>query len=157
MTSEDAQRWMQIATDEARSAQQHGDVPVGCVVVGPEGDVIARGHNRREADEDPTAHAEVVAMRAAAAAAGSWRLVGCTLVVTLEPCPMCAGAIINARVPRVIFGTADPKGGAAGSMLNLLDDARLNHRPQVIGGVLAEVCAEQLRAFFRKQRSLGKK
>ena len=96
-------------------------------------------------------------MREAAEATGSWRLVGCTLVVTLEPCPMCAGAIVNARVPRVVYGASDPKAGAAGSVLSLLDDARLNHRPEVVAGVLADACAEQLRAFFREQRALGKK
>ena len=149
--------WMREALREAGLAAAAGDVPVGCVIVGPGGDVVARGRNRREVDGDPLAHAEVVAMRAAARALGSWRLVGCTLVVTLEPCPMCAGAVVNARVPRVVYGCGDPKAGSAGSVLDLLRHPRLNHRAEVVGGVLEVECAEQLRAFFRAQRALGKK
>ena len=152
-----AQAWMREALREADAAAAAGDVPVGCVVIDPGGDAVARGRNRREVDGDPLAHAEVVAMRAAARALGSWRLVGCTLVVTLEPCPMCAGAVVNARVPRVVYGCGDPKAGAAGSVLDLLRDPRLNHRAEVVGGVLEVECAEQLRAFFRARRALGKK
>ncbi len=156
-TVEHYEKWMRLAMSEAEGALGDGDVPVGCVIVGSSGEVLATGRNRREADQDPLAHAEAVAMRDAAKATGQWRLVGCTLIVTLEPCPMCAGAIVNARVPRVVFGCRDPKAGAAGSVMNLLDDSRLNHRPEVIADVLADECAEQLRAFFRQQRALGKR
>lgn len=148
---------MRLALAEADAAERDGDVPVGCVVLDENGTVIGRGRNRREQDEDPSAHAEIVAMRQASAAVGSWRLVGCTLVVTLEPCVMCAGAIVNARVPHVVYGCHDPKAGAAGSLMNLLDDPRLNHQATITSGVLEDECAERLRAFFRKQRSLGKK
>lgn len=148
---------MRLALAEAAAAADAGEVPVGCVVADATGRVLASGQNRRERDEDPTAHAEVVALRAAAARLGTWRLEGCVLVVTLEPCPMCAGAIVNARLPEVVFGCSDPKAGAAGTLMNLLDDPRLNHRASVTAGVLAEACAEQLRAFFRRQRAMGKK
>ena len=148
---------MRLALAEAAAAAEAGEVPVGCVVADHDATVLATGQNRRERDEDPTAHAEVVALRAAAAKLGSWRLDRCVLVVTLEPCPMCAGAIVNARVAEVVFGCHDPKAGAAGTLMNLLDDPRLNHRASVTGDVLAELCAEQLRAFFRAQRALGKK
>jgi tRNA(adenine34) deaminase len=148
--------FMHLALRQAVEAGVAGEVPIGCVIV-REGVVIATGQNRRERDEDPTAHAEVVALRAAGAATGSWRLVGCTLIVTLEPCPMCAGAIVNARVPRVVFGASDPKAGAAGTLMNLCLDERLNHTAEVIGGVEATACADILREFFRKQRALGKK
>ena len=142
---------MREALLEAAAAQDHGDVPIGAVVV--HGDrVIARGHNQREHRADPTAHAEVLALRAAAAALGSWRVLDCTLYVTLEPCAMCAGAIVLARVPRVVFGTADPKAGAAGSVLDILAQPQLNHRPQVVGGVLADECGDILRRFFADRR-----
>ena len=142
---------MGVALDQARLAQDHDDVPIGAaVVVG--GRVVATGHNRREVDADPTAHAEVLAIRAAAAARGSWRLDDATLYVTLEPCHMCAGAIVLARVPRVVFGATDPKAGAAGSLDQLLDDPRLNHRADVTSGVRGEECGELLRAFFRARR-----
>jgi tRNA(adenine34) deaminase len=143
--------WMGLAIDEARAAEEHDDVPVGAVIV-RDGAVIARGHNRREADGDPTAHAEVLAIRAAAEVLGSWRLEGCTLVVTLEPCTMCAGAIVLARIPRVIYGATDPKAGAAGSLMDVLDDPRLNHRADTTAGVRAQECGELLRAFFRARR-----
>jgi tRNA(adenine34) deaminase len=150
--------FMLEALSEARLAGAAGDVPIGCVVVHDDtGRIIGRGRNRREVDRDPTAHAEILAMREAAVALGQWRLVGCTLVVTLEPCPMCAGAIVNARVARVVFGTADPKAGAAGSVMNLLNDARLNHQAEVIAGTLADACALLLREFFQRQRAMGKK
>jgi len=128
------------------------EVPVGAVILGPAGDVLSRAHNQRESDADPTAHAEILAIRAAARALGSWRLEGCTLVVTLEPCPMCAGAVVAARIGRVVYGAADPKAGAAGSLWDIPRDRRLNHRAQVIGGVLAEESAALLREFFARRR-----
>lgn len=143
---------MRAALDEGRRALQAGDVPVGALVVDAAGTVVARGYNRREADGDPTAHAEVVALRAAADAVGSWRLEGCTLVVTLEPCSMCAGAVVLSRVSRLVYGAVDPKAGAVGSLWDLVRDRRLNHRPEVLGGVLADECAEVLREFFEHHR-----
>jgi tRNA(adenine34) deaminase len=143
--------FMNAALDEARGAQGHGDVPIGCVVV-HDGRVVGAGRNKRELRQDPTAHAELIALRAAARALGSWRVLDSTLYVTLEPCAMCAGAIVLARVPRVVFGCTDPKAGAAGSVLDVLGEARLNHRPEVVGGVLGAECAEVLRAFFRARR-----
>lgn len=140
---------MLLALDEAEAAGPAGDVPVGAVVLGPDGAVLARAHNEREAAGDPTAHAEVLALRRAAAATGEWRLTGCTLVVTLEPCVMCAGALVQSRVERVVFGAVDEKAGAAGSLWDLVRDRRLNHRPEVIHGVLGEECARRLTAFFR--------
>ena len=145
---------MSAALDLARLAPAHGDVPVGAVVVSAEGDVVGAGHNDREGAGDPTAHAEVLALRTAAAATGSWRLTGCTLVVTLEPCTMCAGALVLARVDRVVYGAADPKAGAAGSLWDVVRDRRLNHRPEVVAGVLAEECSAVLRAFFEDRRGL---
>jgi tRNA(adenine34) deaminase len=151
MWSADDERWMQEALTEARSAIGHGDVPIGAVVV-HDGAVIGRGRNERELREDPTAHAEVLALREAAAALGSWRVLRSTLYVTLEPCTMCAGAIVLSRIPRVVYATADPKAGAAGRVLDVLGDERLNHRPEVVGGVLAAEAAELLRSFFRARR-----
>jgi tRNA(adenine34) deaminase len=145
---------MSTALDLARQAPAHGDVPVGAVVLTPDGAVVGTGHNDREGAGDPTAHAEVLALRAAAAAVGSWRLTGCTLVVTLEPCTMCAGALVLARVDRLVYGAADPKAGAAGSLWDVVRDRRLNHRPEVVGGVLAEQCSAVLRAFFEDRRGL---
>lgn len=142
---------MRLALDEARRAGEK-DVPVGAVVFGPAGPPIARAHNEREAASDPTAHAEIIALREAARVTGGWRLVGCTLVVTLEPCTMCAGAAVLARVDQVVFGAADPKAGAAGSLWDVLQDRRLNHRPEVTGGVLAGECGALLRAFFAARR-----
>ena len=142
---------MGLALDEARAALAHDDVPVGAVVV-HDGAVIGRGHNRREVDQDPTAHAEVLAIREAAAALGSWRLEDCKLVVTLEPCTMCAGAIVLARVPTVVYGATDPKAGAAGSLMDVLDDPRLNHRADTTAGVRGQECGDLLRAFFRARR-----
>lgn len=149
---DDDARHMSEALAEARLALGTGDVPVGAVVVGPDGDVVGRGHNAREAIGDPTAHAELIALRAAAVALGRWRLDDCTLVVTLEPCTMCAGALVLARVPRLVLGTWDPKAGAAGSVHDLVRDRRLNHRVEVVGGVLADECAEVLTAFFAERR-----
>jgi tRNA(adenine34) deaminase len=143
---------MREALDEARKALLHGDVPVGAVVLDPQGVLIARAHNNREGSGDPTAHAEVLAIRAAAEAMGSWRLEGCTLVVTLEPCTMCAGAIVLSRLERVVYGAIDPKAGAAGSLWDVLRDRRLNHRPEVLPGVLEQECGDVLKAFFSQRR-----
>ena len=143
---------MRLAIAEARRALEHDDVPVGAVVAGPGGEVIAAGHNERELRQDPSAHAEMIALRSAAEHIGHWRLLGTTLYVTLEPCAMCAGAIVLARVPRVVYATTDPKAGAAGSVLDVLAEPRLNHRPEVVGGVLAADAAELLRSFFRARR-----
>jgi tRNA(adenine34) deaminase len=154
----DALALMRLALAQAQCAGERGEVPIGCVIRhDPSGKIIGQGFNRRETDADPTAHAEIVALRQAGQAQGHWRLLDCTLAVTLEPCPMCAGAIVNARIPRLIYGCADPKAGAAGTLFQLCDDARLNHRVEIMAGVLREECAEALRAFFRIQRALGKK
>ena len=131
------------------------DVPVGAVILGPDGSMVARAHNQREEQRDPTAHAEIVALRAAAAAAGSWRLDGYTLVVTLEPCTMCAGAVTAARIARLVYGAADPKAGAAGSLWDVLRDRRLPHRTEVLGGVLADECGGLLRDFFAQRRRVN--
>ncbi len=143
---------MGLALDEARAALATDDVPVGAVVLGPAGEVLGRGRNAREADHDPTAHAEVVALRAAAAARGGWRLDGCTLVVTLEPCTMCAGALVLARVGRLVFGAWDEKAGAAGSLWDVVRDRRLNHRPEVVPGVRAGESTDLLDGFFAGHR-----
>lgn len=143
---------MRLALEEARLAPQSGDVPIGAVVVGLDGVVLGRGRNAREALADPTAHAEVLALREAAAARRTWRLDGCTLVVTLEPCTMCAGAAVLARVDRVVFGAWNEEQGAAGSLWDVLRDRRLNHRPEVVAGVLAEECAALLAGFFAAHR-----
>ena len=144
---------MRAALAEAAATEGSADVPVGAVVLTPSGQVAGRGHNQREATGDPTGHAEIVALRAAAAALGSWRLAGCTLVVTLEPCTMCAGALVLARVSRLVFGAYDPKAGAAGSLWDVVRDQRLNHRPEVVAGVLENECGELLRAFFAGHRA----
>ena len=146
---------MGLAIAAARRALEHDDVPVGAVVV-VGGEVIATGHNERERRGDPTAHAEMIALRAAAAHVGAWRVLDATLYVTLEPCAMCAGAIVLARVPRVVFGTADPKAGAAGSVLDVLAEPRFNHRPQVRAGVLQAECAGLLVDFFAARRTPGR-
>jgi tRNA(adenine34) deaminase len=149
---------MRLAIAEARNALALDEVPIGCVVIhDPTGQVIGRGYNRRETDQDPTAHAEILALREAARHQTHWRLLDCTLVVTLEPCPMCAGAIINARVPRLIYGCHDPKAGAVRTLFQLCDDSRLNHRVDIVSGILADECAALLRNFFRAQRAMGKK
>jgi tRNA(adenine34) deaminase len=151
-----ADRWagaMRSALDEARAALATSDVPVGAAVVDSTGTVVGRGRNRREQDADPTGHAEVVALREAAAARGSWRLDGCTLVVTLEPCTMCAGALVLARVDRLVFGAFDDKAGAVGSLWDVVRDRRLNHRPEVLGGVLAEESSALLLEFFAGHRA----
>ncbi|HYM70075.1 MAG TPA: tRNA adenosine(34) deaminase TadA [bacterium] len=138
---------MRLALAEAAAAAQLGDVPIGAVVV-RDGRVLARAHNRREVDRDPLAHAEVLALREAARHLGGWRLIGCTLYVTLEPCAMCAGAMVQARLPRLVYGATDPKAGAAGSVVDLLRDARFPHVVEVTGGVCAEECGAALRCFF---------
>ncbi|CAM5528896.1 tRNA adenosine(34) deaminase TadA [Streptomyces griseus] len=140
---------MRRALAEAAQAASAGDVPVGAVVLGPDGTELAAAHNEREATGDPTAHAEILALRRAAEAVGEWRLTDCTLVVTLEPCTMCAGALVQSRVARVVDGARDEKAGAAGSLWDVIRDRRLNHRPEVIAGVLEPECAEQLTTFFR--------
>jgi tRNA(adenine34) deaminase len=143
---------MRAALAEAAQAVAAGDVPIGAVVLSGSGDVLGAGHNVRERDGDPTGHAEIVALRAAAAALGQWRLTGCTLVVTLEPCTMCAGAAVLSRVDRIVFAAYDDKAGAVGSLWDVVRDRRLNHRPEVIGGVLADESTALLDAFFRTQR-----
>jgi tRNA(adenine34) deaminase len=150
--------FIRLALIEAQSAADAGDVPIGAIVVhDPSGEVIGRGRNRREIDNDPTAHAEIVALRDAAARLGQWRLLDCTMYVTLEPCPMCAGAIVAARLPRLVYGCDDPKGGAVRTLYKICEDQRLNHCVEVTANLCVEECAEILRAFFRVQRSLGKK
>jgi tRNA(adenine34) deaminase len=143
---------MRLALAEARRAGEAGDVPVGAVVLDAAGQIIGTGHNERELAADPTAHAEVVALRRAAARLGTWRLEGCTLVVTLEPCTMCAGAAVLARVDRVVYGAIDPKAGAVGSLWDVVRDRRLNHRPEVIAEVLAAECGALLTEFFTRRR-----
>jgi tRNA(adenine34) deaminase len=148
VTIDQREAWMRLALDEARSALISDDVPVGAIVLDATGNVIGRGRNERERHHDPTAHAEIVAMRQAAAAMGDWQLTGCTLVVTLEPCVMCAGAIVAARMPVVVFGAWDEKAGASGSVYDVLRDRRLNHRAEVFAGILESECGELLREFF---------
>ncbi len=145
------EHFMRLAVREAERALEHDDVPVGAVIVAG-GEVIGAGHNERELRQDPTAHAELLALREAARRLGSWRILGSVLYVTLEPCAMCAGAIVLARVTRVVYGTADPKAGAAGSVIDVLGERRFNHRPEVVGGLLREECAALLLAFFASRR-----
>ena len=145
---------MRAALEEAAGpGAPRSEVPVGAVILDPAGAMIAGAHNRRESDADPTAHAEIVAIRAAGRGLGSWRLDGCTLVVTLEPCTMCAGAVVAARIARVVYGATDPKAGAAGSLWDVLRDRRLNHQVEVVGGILAEDCGALLREFFAQRRA----
>lgn len=150
------QHWMKQALDLAIRAFDQDEVPIGAIVVHNDR-VIGEGYNQRETLKDPTAHAEMIAITQAAGAMESWRLLDCTLYVTLEPCPMCAGAIVQSRIPRVVYGTADPKGGACHTLYQITDDPRLNHRCAVIGGVMQEDCRELLQRFFAQQRALGKK
>src|SRR5665213_940918 len=150
------EHFMRMALAEAQAALEEGEVPVGAVIV-REGRVLASAHNQREQLRDPTAHAEMVAITQAAEALGSWRLAGCTLYVTLEPCPMCAGAILQARIPLVVYGADDPKAGAVRSLYQLLTDARLNHRCEATGGVLSREAGDLLSRFFQDKRQLGKK
>jgi tRNA(adenine34) deaminase len=146
------EQWMRLALGEADRAAAVGDVPVGCVIVGPDGGELGRGHNRREADGDPTAHAEILALRQAARTLGRWRLDGAEAYVTLEPCPMCAGALVNARIRRLVYGAADPKAGAVRTLFEIGTDRRLNHRFEVVGDVLGGECAARLQAFFAALR-----
>jgi len=148
--------YMGLALDLAREAATQGEVPVGAIVV-KDGRVVGRGANRREQDQDPIAHAEILAIAEAAHAVGFWRLEDTTLYATLEPCPMCAGAIVNARIPRVVYGCADPKAGAVRSLFSLLDDGRLNHRCEIVSGVRADECSAVLTEFFERLRAQGKK
>ena len=150
------ERFMRGALGEAYAAKEADEVPIGAVVV-HNGRIIGRGHNQREMLQDPTAHAEMLAITAAATAMGSWRLEGCSLYVTLEPCPMCAGAIVLARIPRVVYGATDPKAGACDTLYNITSDDRLNHVAEVTSGVMADECADLLRSFFASQRAMGKK
>lgn len=156
MTDGDCDALMREAIDQARRAAALGDVPIGAVVA-RDGRIVAAAHNRRIIDADPTAHAEMLAIRAAAKTLGDWRLERCTLAVTLEPCCMCAGAIVLARIPLLIYGAADPKAGAVRTLYQLCEDARLNHRVEVIAGVQAQECGSLLTDFFRAQRAMGKK
>jgi len=156
MDISDDQFFMRAALDEAAAALDHEDVPVGAVVI-QEARIIGRGRNQRELLQDPTAHAEIIAITAAASHLSSWRLEDCTVYVTLEPCAMCAGAIVLSRMKRLVFGARDPKAGACGSLMNLCQDARLNHRVEIQEGVISEDCAFLLREFFSLQRSRGKK
>ena len=150
------ERWMRLALDQARIAYEHDEVPVGAIIVSDDR-VVGEGWNQRETLGDPTAHAEMIAITQAAEALGSWRLLDCTLYVTLEPCPMCAGAVVQARIPTVIYGTADPKAGACHTLYQITTDPRLNHRAAVIGGVLRDECRALLQDFFARQRAQGKK
>jgi tRNA(adenine34) deaminase len=150
------EHFMRLALEQAQQAFAEDEVPVGAVIV-HEGRLIGAAHNQRESLHDPTAHAEMIAITQAAEARQSWRLDGCTLYVTLEPCPMCAGAILQARLPTVVYGATDPKAGAVHTLYRLLDDPRLNHRSLAVSGILADECGEILSRFFRKQRELGKK
>ena len=150
------ERWMYSALEQARRAFEIEEVPIGAIVVHQD-EIIGEGYNQRETLSDPTAHAEMIAITQAAQALGDWRLSGCTLYVTLEPCPMCAGAIVNARVPQLIYGCGDPKAGAVRTLYQLCDDPRLNHRVNITPGIQAEECAKLLQDFFKAQRALGKK
>jgi tRNA(adenine34) deaminase len=143
--------FMQAAIEEAEKAAAIGEVPIGAVIV-REGEIVGRGYNLRETKKDPTLHAEMIAIREASARLGGWRLIGCTLYVTLEPCPMCAGAIVQSRIEQVVYGARDPKAGCVGTLMNLLDDPRFNHQVPVVEGVLAEECSQLLKDFFRRLR-----
>ncbi|MBC7819059.1 MAG: tRNA adenosine(34) deaminase TadA [Planctomycetaceae bacterium] len=149
-------RWMRAALELARQAYDEGEVPIGAVIV-HDGRIIGEGYNQRESLKDPTAHAEMIAITQAAQSLESWRLLDCTIYITLEPCPMCAGAIVLARIPTVIYGTDDPKAGACHSLFQITDDSRLNHRATVLGGVMQPECKALLQEFFAAQRALGKK
>ncbi len=151
MRQEDDAAWMELALEQARQAAASGEVPVGALVI-RDGEIVGQGHNRNLLDNDPTAHAEIVALRQAAARLGNHRLGGCTVYATIEPCSMCAGALIHARVSRLVYGASDPKAGAAGSVLKVLNHPGLNHKMEVTSGVFADKCAELLQEFFRRKR-----
>lgn len=152
----DHQLYMEAAIQEALKAQEKGEVPIGCVIV-KDGEIIGRGYNLRETDQSSTAHAEIIAIGEANQAVGSWRLEECVLYVTLEPCPMCAGAIVQSRIPLVVYGAADPKGGCCGTICNLLKEPRFNHESEIIAGVLEEECGQLLSNFFRSLREKKKR
>ena len=156
MVDRSPERWMREAILEARIAESENEVPIGAVIV-RDGRIIARAHNQREQLQDPTAHAEMIAITQAATTIGAWRLERCELYVTLEPCPMCAGAIILARIPRIFYGATDPKAGAVDTLFRLLNDPRLNHSAQATGNVLGDQCGRMLTEFFRSKRQIGKK
>jgi tRNA(adenine34) deaminase len=151
LTFDTDERFMAAAIDQAYIAEENGDVPIGCVIV-HEGQVIAKAYNQREQLTDPTAHAEIIALTQAAEYLGSWRLHGCTIYVTLEPCPMCAGALVLSRIDRLVYGCADPKTGSCGSIYNIVEDQRLNHMVNVTSGTLGEKCSQQLSGFFKQRR-----
>ena len=152
---DDDERWMKVALEEAQLAADKGEVPVGAVVI-HEGSLIAKSHNLRELNKDPLAHAELLAIADAARLLGRWRLIECTLYVTLEPCPMCAGAIVNSRLDRIVYGASDPRAGACGTIFNIVEDERLNHRPEVVRGILQEPCSQILSKFFKDLRAKRK-
>ena len=153
--NQDDEHWMGLALEEAQLAADKGEVPVGALVI-HEGKVIAKAHNLRELNKDPLAHAELLAIGKAAEELGRWRLIECTLYVTLEPCPMCAGAIVNSRLDRIVFGAGDPRAGACGTIFNIVEDERLNHRPEVVRGILKEPCSQILSKFFKDLRAKRK-
>jgi tRNA(adenine34) deaminase len=155
MINKSDEQFMQLAVEQAGIAQENGDVPIGAVIV-HNGQIIGKAYNQREQLQDPTAHAEIIALTQAAAALESWRLEGCTMYVTLEPCTMCAGALVLARIDRLVYGCDDPKAGAVKSLYNIVTDSRLNHRIEVISGVLAEQCSDLLEQFFQKRRQENK-
>jgi len=156
MSNSQHEFFMRSALEQARIAESLGEVPIGAVIV-RDNQIIATGHNRRIIDSDPTAHAEIIAIRSAARVVGDWRLSGCTLYVTLEPCPMCAGAIVLARIDRLVYGASDPKAGAVETLYQICSDERLNHRVEIISGILANECAQIISKFFQRQREMGKK
>lgn len=149
------EQFMRMAIEAAKTAEENGDVPIGAVIV-HNGQIVAKAYNQREQLQDPTAHAEIIALTQAAAALQSWRLIGCTMYVTLEPCPMCAGALVNSRIDRLVYGCDDPKAGACKTLYNIVQDERLNHRIDVISGVLADECAQLLSDFFSRRRKVKK-
>lgn len=155
-SKQEKEKYMSLAFNQAKIAEDQGEVPIGAIVVDPEGNVIGTGYNRRELDEDSTQHAEMIAIRQACAKLGSWRLVDCSLFVTLEPCPMCAGAIINSRIKAVYYGAFDPKAGAAGSVVDLFKVEKFNHHPQVFGGLYQPKASQMLKDFFRNIRKKQK-
>lgn len=156
LSSDDKKKYMQLAIEQAKTAEKQGEVPIGAVIVDPDGQVIGKGYNRRELDEDATQHAEMIAIKEACKHLGMWRLIDCSLFVTLEPCPMCAGAIINARIKDVYFGALDPKAGAAGSVIDLFAVEKFNHHPRVIRGLFKEQSSQMLKDFFRAIRQKQK-
>jgi len=156
MTNTQHEFFMRQALEQARIAESLGEVPIGAVIV-RDNQIIATGHNRRIIDSDPTTHAEIIAIRSAARVVGDWRLSGFTLYVTLEPCPMCAGAIVLARIDRLVYGASDPKAGAVETLYQICSDERLNHRVEIVSGILANECAQLISKFFQRQREMGKK